>query len=185
MMRPNLLPWRQRRRRQQLRRFLGALAASGVGAALALALLGHHIAAGVESRRHANHELTAAIAALDARLAAVDQLRGEREELDRHATTLLGLSAARAAAAQTLGGLAEAAVPGVRYTRIARKDGVVAIVGVAESHGRVSALTRNLHGARGFESPVLKAITGADGGESDSGARTVAFELSFHESNPQ
>ena len=66
-----------------------------------------------------------------------------------------------------------------------RLSAVWAIVGVAEAHGRVSALTRNLHGARGFESPVLKAITGTDGGESDSGARTVAFELSFHESNPQ
>lgn len=184
MTRPNLLPWRQRRRRQRLRRFLGALTTSALGAAFAIALLGHHMAAGVEPQRQANHQLTATIATLDADLAEIDQLRGEQEELERQVTTLRRLWAERFATSRTLGALADAVVPGAHYTRLARTDGAVAIHGVADTHDRVSELMHNLQRTPRFQSPVLKTITGVDHGESGRGARAATFELSFHESNP-
>lgn len=182
MTRLNLLPWRQRRRRQRLRRFLGALAAAAIGPACAVALAGHHIADDVERLRRVNHQLTAEIAALDARLAEVDQLRSAREEIERKVATLRDLWAERPTATRTLGDLAAAAVPGAHYTRLARKDRAVVVHGVAESHDRVSDLMRNLRRAERFDAPVLEAITGAGNDEPSQGRRLAAFELSFFES---
>lgn len=174
----NLLPWRERRRQRRLRSFLGALAASATGAALALVFVGLHIAAGVERERRANDDLTATLATLDARATAIDQLRREREAFEARAATLRGLWRERETAAAVLSALAEAVGPSVHYTHVAREGRAITIRGTAQSHEQVSALMRNLADAERLEAPVLKTVTAAEDGQQSYGAGTVVFELS-------
>ena len=174
----NLLPWRERRRQRRLRWFLGALAASATGAALALVFVGLHIAAGVERERRANDELMAALATLDTRVTAIDQLRREREAFEARAATLRGLWRERETAVTALSALAEAVVPGVHYTHVAREGQAITIRGAAQSHEQVSALMRNLAEVERFEAPVLKTVTAAEDGQQSYGAGTAVFELS-------
>ena len=174
----NLLPWRERRRQRRLRWFLGALAASATGAALALVFVGLHIAAGVERERRANDDLTAAVATLDARVTAIDQLRREREAFEARAATLRGLWRERETAVTALSALAEAVVPGVYYTHVAREGQAIAIRGAAQSHEQISALMRNLADVERFAAPVLKTVTAAEDGQQSYGPGTAVFELS-------
>ena len=174
----NLLPWRERRRQRRLRWFLGAVAASATGAVLALVLVGLHIAGGVERERRANDDLTAALATVDARVTAIDQLRREREAFEARAAALRGLWRERATTVAALSALAEAVVPGVHYTHVAREGRAITIRGAAQSHEQVSELMRNLAEVERFEAPVIKTVTAAEDGQQSYGAGTAVFELS-------
>ncbi len=174
----NLLPWRERRRQRRLRWFLGALAASATGAALALVFVGLHIADGVERERRANDELMVALATLDTRVTAIDQLRREREAFEVRAATLRGLWRERETAVTALSALAEAVVPGIHYTHVAREGQSITIRGAAQSHEQISALMRNLADVERLETPVLKTATAAEDGQQRYGAGTAVFELS-------
>ena len=174
----NLLPWRERRRQRRLRRFVGALAASAIGPVLALVVVGLHIANGVEHQRRANNDLTAALATLDARGTAIDQLRREREAFEARAETLRDLWRERATAVAALAALAEAVVPGAHYTHLSREGRAITIRGAVQSHERVAELMRNISGVERLETPVLKAVTSAEGDQRSYGAGTAVFDLS-------
>lgn len=174
----NLLPWRERRRQRRLRWFLGALAASAIAPVLALVFVGLRIADDVERQRRANNDLTAALATLDARRTAIDQLRREREAFAARAETLRNLWRERATAVTALAALAEALAPGTHYTHLSREHRAITIRGAAQSHERVAELMRNLSAVEQFDAPVLKAVTSAEGDQRSYGAGTAVFDLS-------
>ena len=174
----NLLPWRERRRQRRLRRFLGSLAASAIGAVLALVFAGVYIAAGVERERRANDDLAAALATSGAHVTAIDQLRREREEAEGRAAALRDLLREQTTTVAVLSALAEAVAPGVHYTHLAREGRALAIRGAAQSHEQVAELLRRLAEVEHFEAPVLKAVIAAEGDEQSYGAGTAVFELS-------
>ena len=175
----NLLPWRQRRRQRQRRAFFGALAVAVCAAALVVALAAWRKAETVERHRRASDLLTADLATVNARIAAIDALRRDREALEQHSATLRRLMAERGTAVAILNALSLAAVPGARYTRLARDDRTVTVRGVADSHDRIADLMRNLGTAAPFEGSVLKTISGTDGEAPTHATGTVAFELSL------
>lgn len=180
----NLLPWRERRRQRRLRWFVGALAASAIGPVLALVLVGLHIADDVERQRRANNDLTAALATLDARRTAIDQLRRERGAFEARAETLRGLWRERATAVAALAALAEAVAPGTHYTHLSREGRAITIRGAAQSHEQVSELMRSLSGVERFDAPALNAVTAAEGNHRSYGAGTAIFAISCQLATP-
>lgn len=184
MTRINLAPWRQRRRQQRLRAFLVALAAAISCAGLVVALAAWRHADAAEQQQRAGEVLTAALATVESRVAAIDALRRDREALEQHATTLRRLMAERGTVVAILDALAYATTPGARYTRLVRDGQTVTLRGVAESPDRVADLLRNLAAATAFEASALKTISGTDGGAPTHATGTAAFELSLRLAPP-
>ena len=178
MNRVNLLPWREHRRQRQLRLFATALAASVLFAVGAVALAAARMSAGVERQRGVNDGIATSIRALDADISEADRLRRETREIDNGVAQLRGLQAKRTVVAGILAAIAETAVPGAHYTRLAREGGSITLVGGAESHDRVSTLMRELQAAGPFETPTLRAISPAERASAYGDAATE-FELSL------
>ena len=173
----NLLPWRERRRRERRHRLFGALAASAAATVLAVGLMALRLADDIDQARRANDELTAAMAALDAQLAEVDELRRGREAFEGHAAALANLWTQRHVVVAILDALAAALVPGVHYTALTRTGPTIALRGSAQSSERVSALMRNIRQSALFTPPALKGVAAAEAGAA-RGAGAM-FELTF------
>lgn len=173
----NLLPWRERRRRERRRRQLGALAATAAVTVLAVGLMALCTADDIDQTRRANEELTQAIAALDAQLAEADELRRGREAFAHHAAAVADLWTQRHVVVTILDALAEALVPGVHYTALARTGAAITLRGSAQSSERVSALMRNIRESALFTSPALKGVAAAQAGAERGAGAT--FELTF------
>ena len=175
MTRPNLLPWRLRRRRLEARRFIAGLGTAAIVAVLTTTLAAWRLSAAVADRQRANDELTTALAELEGRIAASDQARQRRQALEDHAAVLNGLREQRATTVRLLETFAGAAVPGARYTSLARDGQQLLVRGTAQSSESVSRLMANLAGAEELTAPSLRAIveTAADGGRE----RAAQFEL--------
>lgn len=181
MTRINLLPWRERRRQRAARRFgLQLAAAFGLAALLAMAF-GFHLAAQLDRQERRNHALAQDVAALDGRLAALDELRRGAAEIEQRAGVLAALWQARATTLDVLGELARAMADGVRYTRLARRGDAMSAQGLAASNERVAALMRRLHASERFAEVRLRSVGGARGaGEAAAGdGEALAFELDF------
>ena len=179
MIRVNLLPWRERQRQRQLRLFVAALAASVLITACAVVLAAARMSDDIKRHRAVNNSIATAIQALDADIAEADRLRRETQEIERGAAQLRGLQAKRKAVVGILATIAETAVPGAHYSRLAREGENITLVGDAESHQRVSELMRGLERAGRFETPTLKAISPVRPATSAYGAGATGFELSL------
>ena len=184
MSRINLLPWRQRRRRERRRRLVCGLAASAAVAALAVALMALRLADDVDQGRRASQSLIAAIATVDAHLAEIAELERSRDDFAGRAAALGDLWSERTAAVAILDGLADAVVPGVYYTSLARANERIVLRGATESGDRVAALMRKLRQAPLFAEPLLKGVTAA---KDDAPPRdgSALFELSFAWTAPE
>ena len=175
MTRPNLLPWRLRRRRLEARRFIAGLGVAAIVAVLVTTLAAWRLSAAVADRQRANDELTTELAKLEGRIAASDQARQRRQALEDHAAVLNGLREQRATTVRLLETFAGAAVPGARYTSLTRDGQQLLVRGTAQSSESVSRLMANLAGVEELTDPSLRAIveTAADGGRE----RAAQFEL--------
>ena len=172
----NLLPWRQRKRDRQRRVFFAQL--GGVAAAAASLVL---MASIVLDRRIGHQDarnayLSAHIADLRLRIDEIDGLRRRTDGTLAHLETLAGLHRDRAHAVRTFDELARTIPPGVQYTSLAQRGGLITARGVVRSNRDISTLMRNIENSARFEHPQLKGIE-----EADHNVATGAgvFELTF------
>lgn len=170
----NLLPWRERRRQRRRRAFVVGLVSSLV-AALAVLAVGWHINGGaLEAARDQNARLAARIAALDRRLLALASTERSNAEMETRIGALRRLDGERLDTVRVLSELASAVPPGLRYTALARRGGVISVRGTADAESSISAFMRNLARSARFGAPSLQNIADA----ADSGGRAM-FDLSF------
>jgi len=170
----NLLPWRERRRRRRRRAFSVGLVLSFAGAVSVLAVAWHVANSALEAARDQNARLAERLAALDSRLLELAAIDSENAEIERRIGVMRRLEADRLDTVRVLAELARTLPPGLRYTAVARRGGVVSVRGTADSESSVSTFMRNLARSPRFGAPSLQNIADA----ADRGDRAT-FDLSF------
>ena len=175
----NLLPHREERRKRRKQAFfvgLGVAAAVGVAIAALWYLVIDQV---TEAQRARNNYLQQEIAALEAQIKDIANLRGEIEALKARQKAVEDLQTDRNIPVHLLNELVKQTPEGVYLTSIKQTDNVVAVSGIAQSNERVSELLRNtLYNSQWFERPELIEIKAAAAKENARDPRRL-FDFSM------
>lgn len=174
MIRINLLPHREIRRKQQQKEFfimVGAVA--GLGATVWFAT--HSYLSGqLDEQNGRNTYLETEIAALDKQIEEIKKVQEQTTALLQRKKIVESLQANRAETVYLLDQLVRQLPDGVYLKSVQQKGERVAVNGFAQSNARVSTFMRNLESSPYLEKPSLveiKAIT-------DKTSRLSEFSLS-------
>lgn len=173
MIRINLLPHREIKRKRQQKEFfimLGAVLGLGAGAWFAV----HSYLSGqLEEQNGRNSYLESEIAVLEKQIDEIKKLKEQTEALLQRKKVVESLQANRAETVYLLDQLVRQLPDGVYLKSVQQKAAKVTVNGFAQSNARVSTFMRNLESSPYLEKPVLIEIHAF----SDKGARLSEFSL--------
>ncbi|MDE2598676.1 MAG: PilN domain-containing protein [Rhodocyclaceae bacterium] len=173
MMRINLLPHREEKRKARRTQFYAVL---GVVFVVALVVWGIGftvIAERIDQQNDANAFLKSEIAVLDKQIAEIKTLRQQTDALLARKRVIELLEANRAETVHVFNEFAERVPEGVYLKKLTQTGQRINIVGFAQANARVSALMHNLEESPIFEKPELVQIQA----EVVAGRRLSAFNM--------
>jgi type IV pilus assembly protein PilN len=177
MVRINLLPHRELKRRRQRDAFLALSAITvAVGGAVVFAVYGV-IGGWIEQQEGRNRYLDGEIAKLDKQIEEIQKLREQTQAMLARKKVVETLQGNRSEAVNLLDQLVRQLPEGV-YLRSVRQTGsTVNLSGYAQSNARVSSLLRNLEASPWLQQPNLVEIKAATTGNARLNEFTVNVRL--------
>jgi type IV pilus assembly protein PilN len=162
MIRINLLPHREEKRKARRQQFYTLAGLVLTLAALVVLLIYTILAGYVSDQESKNQFLKREIAVLDTRLDQIKNLKEKTQALLSRKEVIESLQRDRSEAVHLLNELTKNVPEGVYLKSIKQEVRKVTLSGYAQSNSRVSSLMRNLEGSPWMESPQLleiKAVT--------------------------
>jgi len=158
MIRLNLLPHREERRRARRRQFI-SLSVSLAVLGLAVIALGHVVlSTQIENQNSRNGLLKGEIAKLDEQIKEIDKLREQTLALLSRKQIVETLQTNRTEAVHLLDQIVRQIPDGIYLRSVKQSDSKVTLIGFAQSNARVSTLMRNIEGSPWLEKPALVEI---------------------------
>jgi type IV pilus assembly protein PilN len=178
MIRINLLPHREAKRKQKQKAFVALLALGGVIGVIVVLLVSGYNASMISIQNERNTVLKTANAELDVKIASIATLKSEIEALKARQQAVEDLQGDRNQPVYLLDELVKQTPAGV-YLKAFKQDGQRVVVnGVAQSQERVAELLRNLSGASPWlEKPDLTEVRAATLVGSKTGKKVVEFTM--------
>ena len=161
MIRVNLLPHREIKRKQQQQQFFIAL---GIFAAIGIGIwgIGHYVwEEQLENQVNRNKYLQAEIEKLDKQIAEIQKLKDQTASLLARKRVVETLQGTRSEVVHLLDQLVRQLPDGVYLRSIKQAGTKVTINGLTQSQARVSTLMRNLESSPQLEGPGLVEIKAA------------------------
>jgi type IV pilus assembly protein PilN len=184
MARINLLPWRERLRRQRQREFIFILAGAVVLTVLAGAYSWMHINGLIDYQESRNKFLQDEIAAVDKKLKSIQELDQIKARLIARMNVIQQLQSSRPQIVHLFDELVTTLPDGVYLTQVAQKGKQVTLNGQAQSNARVSALMRNVEDADWLAQPGLKVVE-TKKQQAATENEPAAFELVIKQKQPK
>jgi type IV pilus assembly protein PilN len=182
MIRINLLPHREIRRKRQQQHFfimLGAVAAVGIAVWFVVSYV--YLAGELSDQQARNNYLQNEIASLDKQIAEINKLKEQTAALLERKRVVEDLQANRSEVVHLLDQLVRQLPDGL-YLRAVKQTGTrVTINGYTQSQARVSTLMRNLESSPFLEGPGLVEVKAVQIG----GTRTNEFTLTINITRPK
>jgi type IV pilus assembly protein PilN len=182
MIRINLLPHREIRRKRQQQHFfimLGVVAA--VGAAIWFGISYGYLAGQLNDQQARNNYLQDEINKLDKQIAEINKLKEQTAALLERKRVVEELQANRSEVVHLLDQLVRQLPEGVYLRAVKQTGNRVTINGLTQSQARVSTLMRNLESSPHLEGPGLVEVKAAQA----AGARTNEFTLTINVTRPK
>lgn len=186
MIRINLLPHREAKRKLKKSAFVALLALGGILGVAVVLVVGGYNASRISIQNERNLVLKTANGELDKKIAAIATLKQEIEALKARQQAVEDLQGDRNQPVYLLDELVKQTPSGV-YLKSFKQDGQrVALSGVAQSQERVAELLRNLTGASPWlERPELTEVKAVPLTQSKSGKKVVEFTLAVGIKRPR
>ncbi|VXC07904.1 PilN domain-containing protein [Massilia sp. 9I] len=180
MIRINLLPHREAKRKQKQTAFVALLAAGGVAGAAVVLLVGAWNASRIAVQNERNLVLKTASAELDKKIGEIKTLKEEIESLKARQQAVEDLQGDRNQPVYLLDELVRQTPDGV-YLKSFRQEGQkVTLTGYAQSQERVAELLRNVSGVSPWlERPNLTEVkvSALDKDKSKNARKVVEFQM--------
>jgi type IV pilus assembly protein PilN len=178
MIRINLLPHREEKRKLKKNAFVALMALGGILGAAVVLVVGGYNASRISIQNERNLVLTNANAELDKKIVAIATLKQEIEALKARQQAVEDLQGDRNQPVYLLDELVKQTPTGV-YLKSFKQDGQrVSLSGYAQSQERVAEMLRNLSGASPWlEKPELTEVKAAALTQSKTGKKVVEFTL--------
>lgn len=158
MIRINLLPYREERRKARRQQFYGLVGMITVLAVLIVFLVYTVIAGYIAAQQSKNELLKKEIAVLDQQIEQIKRLKEQTQALLARKQIIESLQRDRAEAVHLLSELVKQMPEGV-YLKSLKQDGAkLSLSGYAQSNARVSTLMRNIEASPWMEKPQLIEI---------------------------
>ncbi|MBL8467240.1 PilN domain-containing protein [Methyloversatilis discipulorum] len=161
MIRINLLPHREEKRKARRQQFYALTGLTLVLGGLIVALGNGIISGYVSAQDEKNAFLKTEIAALDKSIDEIKRLREQTDALLQRKRVIESLQGNRSEAVGLFNELAKNVPEGVYIKKVSQQAGKINLVGYAQSNARVSSLMRNLESSPLLERPTLIEIKGA------------------------
>lgn len=174
MIRINLLPHREQKRRERRQQFFALIGLMVLVGALAAVVVHTLIAGAVERQEGRNEFLKQEIALLDKEIAEIKRLREQVDSLLARKQVIESLQTRRGEVVQLFNDMARQMPEGVYLTSVKQSGPRVLLSGYAQSNARVSMLMRNLDGSPSLTDPQLVETKAAMVRRDDEGALTKA-----------
>ena len=174
----NLLPWRERLREERKREFFTILVGVVIISAGVLFLVDRYFNNEIDVQISRNDYVRTEIAILDERVAEINQLRQQKEDIRSRMNVITDLQGTRPVIVRIFGELVNTLPDGVYYESLIRVDDTISIVGIAESYARITELLRRLEDSDWFQESDLDDIKAVDSGE-NSLSQAFTFTLSL------
>lgn len=173
----NLLPWREKLRKQRLRDFglmaLGALV-------LSLAAMGywHWFNQGmIDNQRDRNRFLEREIAKVDKQIAEIRELERTRQKLISRMKVIEDLQVSRPQIVHLFDELVTVVPDGAYLTQAVQRGKVLVLNGRAQSNARVSTYMRNIEASPWLNNPKLRIIEHKDQGRAKAADSNFTLDL--------
>ena len=177
MMRVNLLPHREIRRKQEQQQFVMALALVAlVGAALAYGVY-FYLDKVYEEHVGGNKYLTEEIAKVDKEIEEITRLKEQTASLLARKQVVETLQSNRSETVNLLDQLVRQLPDGMYLRSVRQTDAKVVINGVTQSQARVSTLMRNLEASQKLGNPALVEIKSLPQGTTRANEFTMNVEI--------
>jgi type IV pilus assembly protein PilN len=159
MIKINLLPHREAKRKLKKTAFIALMALSAVAGAVVVMLVGGYNASRISIQNERNSVLTTANADLDTKIAEIATLKQEIEALKARQQAVEDLQGDRNQPVYLLEELVKQMPPGVHLREFKQEGQRVTLIGNAQSQERVAELLRNLSsGSAWLEKPDLNEV---------------------------
>lgn len=178
MIRINLLPHREAKRKQKQAAFVALMALGGLAGVALVLLVGAYNASRIATQNERNLVLKNANAELDKKISKIASLKAEIEALKARQQAVEDLQGDRNQPVYLLDELVRQTPEGV-YLKSFKQDGQrVLLNGYAQSQERVAELLRNLSGSSPWlERPDLTEVRAVTLAQSKTGRKVVEFTL--------
>ncbi|NIA00007.1 PilN domain-containing protein [Massilia sp. CCM 8734] len=180
MIKINLLPHREEKRKQKKSAFIALMALSAVLGVLVVIAVGGYNARRISIQEERNGAFVAAILELDKKIAEIANLKQEIEALKARQQAVEDLQGERNQPVYLLDELVRQTPQGV-YLKTFKQEGQrVTVGGFAQSQERVAELLRNIAGnSPWLERPDLTEVRAAQLAQSKTGKKVVEFTLNL------
>lgn len=159
MIKINLLPHREAKRKLKKTAFIALMALSAVAGAVVVMVVGGYNASRISIQNERNSVLTTANADLDTKIAEIATLKQEIEALKARQQAVEDLQGDRNQPVYLLEELVKQMPPGVHLKEFKQEGQRVTLIGNAQSQERVAELLRNLSsGSAWLEKPDLNEV---------------------------
>jgi type IV pilus assembly protein PilN len=154
----NLLPWREEKRKQQQKDFLGAIG-FGVVVTVFIFILVYMQIEGMKSyQERRNSVLNDEIRLVDKKIAEIKDIEEKKRKLLTKIEVIQTLQESRPQIVHLFDELAKSTPEGIYLTKFMQKESNLSFTGKAQSNARVSAYMRAVEASPWLESPVLQVI---------------------------
>lgn len=180
MTRINLLPWRERQRKELQRQF-ASIAGSAAVLMAAIIFYGHlHMATLIDGQNARNDYLSQEIALVDEKIKEIKTLEDEKQKLLTRMDVIQQLQTRRPEIVHLFDEFVRHVPEGVYLTEITQSGEEIMISGVAQSNATVSSFMRNLDESEWLSDPKLEIIEATVKGR----VRTSTFTLHVNQTAP-
>ena len=178
MIRINLLPHREAKRKQKQAAFVALLALGGIAGLAVVLLVGAWNASRISIQNERNLALKTANAELDKKIGAITTLKEEIEALKARQQAVEDLQGDRNQPVYLFDELVRQTPEGVHLKSFKQEGQRVTLTGYAQSQERVAELLRNLSGnSPWLERPDLTEVRAANLEKNKTGSKVVEFTL--------
>ncbi|TCS37287.1 type IV pilus assembly protein PilN [Paucimonas lemoignei] len=186
MVKINLLPHREEKRKQRKAAFVALLGAAAVVGAVVVLAVGGIIAAQISSQTQRNEFIKAENAKLDVQIKEIASLREEIEALKARQQAVEDLQSDRNQPVYLMDELVKQVPEGVYLKSFKQEGQRIALNGYAQSNERVSELLRNLsNNSPWLEKPDLIEIRSTGIGQGRSAKKVFDFTINVGIKRPR
>lgn len=172
----NLLPWRERLREERKREFFTILVGVVIISAGVLFLVDRYFNGQIDLQISRNDFLRAEISVLDGRVAEINELRQQKEDIRSRMNVITDLQGTRPVIVRIFDELVNTLPSGVYYESLVRVDNTISIEGIAESYAQITELLRRLDDSEWFQESDLDDISAVETGNN---SLTQAFNFTL------
>ena len=186
MIRINLLPHREEKRKQKKAAFFALLALGAIVGVGVVLLVGAYNARSISIQNERNQVIKTAITGLDKKIAEIATLKQEIEALKARQQAVEDLQGDRNQPVYLMDELVKQTPPGVYLKGFKQEGQKVSLLGYAQSQERVSEFLRNLAGVSPWlERPDLIEVHSTGLGQGKTAKKVVEFSMVVNIKRPR